>query len=84
MAKIINSEIQEVVDYLDQIKDDPDTSKKFRVKTEEIITLLTGNSEMAVEKALLALDELSSSDLSSYHRTKIWDVVSMLESTKIN
>jgi len=77
------TQIQEVIDYLSLLKEDPDTSKRFKEKAQQIIVLLSGPADMAVEKALLALEELNSLDLSSYHRTQVWDVISMLESTKV-
>ncbi|MEK6900762.1 MAG: UPF0147 family protein [Nanoarchaeota archaeon] len=76
------TQIKEVIDYLGQLQEDPDTSKRFKEKAQQIIVLLSGPADMAVEKALLALEELNSFDLSSYHRTQVWDVISMLESTK--
>ncbi len=74
-----NSQIDEIVDYLDQLKEDPDTHKKFKEKADEVIVLLTSNVDLAVEKSLLTLEELNSLDLNSYHRTQVWDVISMLE-----
>ena len=41
-------------------------------------------SELAVDKALIALAELNSIDLSSYHRTRVWDIISLLESVNTN
>ena len=78
------SRTQEVVDFLHQLKEEPDVSKRFKEKTDHIITLLDTHSELSIEKALAALEELNGSDLSSYHRTQVWDVISMLESSKTN
>ena len=80
---MVTSEVKEVISYLDQLKDDPDISKRFKEKAGLIITLLMTDSDIAVDKALFALEELNASDLSSYHRTKVWDVISMLESSKM-
>ncbi len=77
-----NTQVQEVIECLTLMKDDPDTSKRFKEKAQHIILLLSGETVMAVEKALFALDELNSLDLSPYHRTQVWDVISLLESTK--
>ena len=79
---MISPQIKEVIAYLDQLKEDPDTSKRFKEKAQQIIILLNADAELAVEKALIALEELNSLDLSSYHRTQVWDVISMLESSK--
>lgn len=75
-------EIQEIVSQLHSFKEEHDLSKKFKEKTTHIISILVSNDSLAVEKALLALEELNSSDIPSYHRTKVWDLISLLESTK--
>ena len=74
--------IQDVVELLQSLIDDEDSGKVFRERTTAIISLLNSNAELAVEKALLELEELNTLDLSSYHRTQVWDVVSLLESIK--
>jgi uncharacterized protein (UPF0147 family) len=72
----------EVLEYLEQLKEDPDATKRFREKANVVITILTNEPELAADKALLVLEELNSGDLASYHRTQVWDVISMLESSK--
>ena len=79
-----SQQLQEVIEYLNQLKEDQDSNKRFKEKTEVVLNLLSSGEEMAVEKALLALEELSSTELPSYHRTQIWDVISMLECAKTN
>ncbi|MBS3116439.1 UPF0147 family protein [Candidatus Woesearchaeota archaeon] len=76
------NKLQLAVESLTALKDEIDVSKRFKEKTEKIIALLTDDSELSIEKALLELEELNSSDLSSYHRTQVWDIVSLLESMK--
>ncbi len=73
---------QDVLLYLEELKEDSDLSRKFREKAEQIIALLTSNVDLATEKALAILEEMNSTDVSPYHRTQVWDVISMLESTK--
>ena len=77
-----NSKIQEVVSYLEDLKEESDIGKKFKEKADQVITILNSDNQLAVDKALLELEEFSSSDLQSYHRTQVWDVISMLESMK--
>ena len=79
---MVSQQVQEVIAYLDQVKGDPDANKRFKEKASEVTTLLAEGSNLAVEKALHLLGEMSSLDLSSHHRTQVWDVISMLESTK--
>ncbi len=78
------NDLREVVEHLSALKEESDVSKRFKEKTEKIIALLTGKSELAIEKALLELEELNSYEISSYHRTQVWDVIGMLESMKNN
>jgi len=75
-------QIEGVVGYLQDLKSESDTSKALREKLDRIINLLNGESELAADKALIALEELNSVDLSSYHRTRVWDIISLLESVK--
>lgn len=74
--------LQGVVAQLEELKDDADAGKRFKEKTEEIISILTTKTELAVDKALLKLEELNSSESSSYHRTQVWGVITQLESIK--
>tara|TARA_Y100000031_G_C7881834_1_gene231109 strand:- start:224 stop:469 length:246 start_codon:yes stop_codon:yes gene_type:complete len=75
-------EIHEVVEYLQSLKEESDSNKKFREKADSAISILQSGHQLAVEKALFELEELNSVDLPSYHRTQVWDVISMLESIK--
>jgi len=72
----------DALECLDELKADADTSKRLKERAESIISILKGNEAMCVEKALLQLEEMNSVDLSSYHRTKVWDIISILESAK--
>ena len=74
--------VVEVLTHLEQLKGDVDASKRFKECTEEIIGILNRESELAVEKAILRLEELDSLEMSSYCRTQIWNIIGMLESTK--
>lgn len=74
--------LQEVRGCLAELKEEHDVSKTFKEKIGKVMTLLEGESELVVEKAILALEELSSLELSSYHRTRVWDAISLLESVK--
>jgi uncharacterized protein (UPF0147 family) len=79
---MISPQIKEAIFYLEELKDDADASKKLKQKTQDVITILKNQQDLSVEKALIELEEISSSDLTSYHRTKVWDVISVLESVK--
>jgi uncharacterized protein (UPF0147 family) len=77
------SEFQEAIDFLQELQEERDFSKRCKEQTTKIITLLGSKQELCVNKALLELEELNTFEMPSYHRTQIWDVISILESTKI-
>tara|TARA_Y100000310_G_C20261943_1_gene614051 strand:- start:25 stop:261 length:237 start_codon:yes stop_codon:yes gene_type:complete len=78
----MNPEIQEVISHLEVLRDDDDASSRLKEKTKTVISILNSNQQLSVDKALLELEDMGSANLASYHRTQIWDIVSMLESTK--
>jgi uncharacterized protein (UPF0147 family) len=78
----MNERTQEVISCLEELKNESDINKKLVVKADVVISILTENSEMAIEKALIELEELNSLNLPTYHRTQVWDIVSLLESLK--
>jgi uncharacterized protein (UPF0147 family) len=76
----MSEEYQEVIEHLELFREESDLNKRFKEKADASINILTGEGELLVQKALLELEELNSSDLSSYHRTQLWDIISLLES----
>ncbi|MEK6951261.1 MAG: UPF0147 family protein [Nanoarchaeota archaeon] len=72
----------DVVAQLEQLGHDPDVSKRVREKTGNVIAVLRENSNLAIDKALLQLEEMESFEMTSYCRTQIWDIASMLESLR--
>ncbi len=67
---------------LEQLKSDPDSSKKMREKVEQVFFILQEDSELAIDKALLCLEELERPEMSSPCRMLVWDLVSKLESLR--
>lgn len=78
----MNSTIRDAIDCLKSLQQENDISKKFRERMEIIIKILNSKEELAIEKALHELEELNSLDTPSYHRTQVWDIISILESCK--
>ena len=78
----MNPEIQEVIANLEMLHDDTDVSSKLKEKAKIVISILKSGEQLAIDKALLELEDIGSSNLPSYHRTQIWDIVSMLEAAK--
>ncbi|PIN87680.1 hypothetical protein COV12_02615 [Candidatus Woesearchaeota archaeon CG10_big_fil_rev_8_21_14_0_10_32_24] len=77
-----NELIQEALECLEILNEDADASKRIKEKARKVIALLNSQQEFVLDKALMELEELTSSEISSYHRTQVWDIVSLLESAK--
>ena len=78
----MDEQIKEVLAQLEALKEEFASNKKAKEKLDAAIAILAKNADLAVEKALIELEELNSLNLPSYHRTQVWDVVSLLESLK--
>ena len=78
----MNDNLQEVIARLEELRGEFDSNKKLKEKITAVILILNQDAELTIEKALSELEELNSLNLSSYHRTQLWDVVSLLESLK--
>lgn len=78
----MNEQIQDVIARLEELKGEFNSNKKLKEKMDAVIFILTEGADLALEKALNELEELNSLNLASYHRTQVWDVVSILESLK--
>ncbi len=76
------SEVQEAISFLEDLKQESDFSKRCKEKADSVISILGSNEELKIEKALIQLEELNNSDMPSYHRTQVWDIISVLESLK--
>jgi uncharacterized protein (UPF0147 family) len=80
----MREDMREIVIQLHELKNDSETSKSLKEKIDKVISIIDANADLALEKALFALEELNSTDLPSYHRTQVWDVISLIESAKVN
>ncbi|MBI2573298.1 UPF0147 family protein [Candidatus Woesearchaeota archaeon] len=72
-------DLDKAVGNLSLIVEEGEVSKKCSDKIQKIITLLRSSDELCVEKALLELEEVANYDLSSYNRTQLWEIISVLE-----
>ena len=70
----------EAIENLCALKEETDTSKRFKEKVDKIIILLKSDGQLSTEKALSELEELNTLDISTYLRTQIWAIISLLES----
>ena len=70
----------EIISFLEEMKEESGISKLFKEKADSVIGLLQSNQSLCIEKAVAVLEDVESLEISSYHRTQVWEVVSMLES----
>lgn len=69
-----------ILEALECLKEDPMIIKRVKEKVQEIIVLLQQNSNLGTDKALRELEEISASEIPSYDRAQLWDIISQLES----
>jgi uncharacterized protein (UPF0147 family) len=77
------NEFKQLIEALENLKEDPITIKRVKEKADQMIIFLKDNKknpEFNIDKVLRELEELDSSEIPSYDRTQLWDIVSMLES----
>ncbi|HZX45426.1 MAG TPA: UPF0147 family protein [Candidatus Nanoarchaeia archaeon] len=78
-------ETNPAIDQLAELEEDTNIPKNIKVKIRAIIDILKPEEEVSIKvnKALSELDDMSNDpNLDSYTRTRMWNVVSILE--KIN
>ncbi|HLD00651.1 MAG TPA: UPF0147 family protein [Candidatus Nanoarchaeia archaeon] len=76
------SNLQEAINLLDLLIQENEVSKRFKEKAARAISILNSQEQLFLEKALLELEEMNSLEMSSYYRTQVWDIISLLESLK--
>ena len=78
----MNKQIQEIIDYLNSLMEDPVVPRNVKTKIETIIDILKEEEDIHIKtnKALHELDEIANdTNMQPFTRTQIWNVVSMLE-----
>ena len=76
------SNMDEIVEALNSLSDDPSVPKNVKSAIMRIIVILKDkvDDSIKVNKALHELDEVNNDpNLQPYTRTQIWNIVSMLE-----
>lgn len=74
--------LKPVMEALSALEEDSTVPKNIRIRIEDIINSLKEKVDLSIRinKALNELDEISNdAGLQSYIRTKIWEIVSLLE-----
>ena len=75
--------LSDILEYLDELKEDNTVSKNVREKINQILSILNEDKDISlrINKAMQNLDDISEDiSLPSYTRTQIWNIVRMLES----
>ena len=76
------SEIDAVINSLNEIQEDTTVPRNVRAKIEAVINTLKEDTALPIKvnKALNGLDELANDiNLQAYTRTQIWNIMSVLE-----
>lgn len=82
MNVLDNTNVGQVLEALSEIMEDSTVPRNVKVRVQQSIGILNENTEVSIKvnKVLNELDEVADDiNMQSYVRTKIWNVVSMLE-----
>lgn len=77
--------VTEVVELLDEVREDSNTTKNLREKLTRVVNVLKadGDVSLKINKASQELDEIASnSDLDSFTRTQLLGIVGALETVE--
>ena len=76
------SQFIDIIEIPRTLQDDVTVSKNIRLRVQETVTILESSEESSIKinKALNELEDLADdSNMQSYIRTQLWNVVSSLE-----
>ncbi len=82
----MDEQLQEIVQVLEELKEDVATPKSVKAKIQRALDELKNNKErnIAIHKALNELDELADNTaMEGFTRSQIFSIVSLLESLSI-
>ena len=72
--------IHEATELIEMIREDPDCSKRLKENLKDISQNLLGEEDLKIQKAIHAIEELELQGISSYIRSQLWELISLLES----
>lgn len=78
-------EIDDVMFVLNELREDNTVPKNVRLKIEDAVSILSMDTEAEIKasRVLSKLEEIAEDvNLQPYTRTRIWDVISLLEKIK--
>ena len=73
-------DLNEAEELIEMICEDSDCSKRLKEHLMNVKKILEGNEELKVQKAIHCLEELDLQGISTYMRSQMWDLISLLES----
>jgi uncharacterized protein (UPF0147 family) len=79
----MNNDLDLILHNLEELGQDTAVPKNVKIKLKEIISILQGESEesIKIDKVMHIFESFSDdSNIDSFTRTQLWNVVSMLES----
>jgi len=74
--------VQNIVEYLDEMKNDSTVPRNVKSKMDEVILILNDELDlsMRIDKAVHIFDKLNDDvNIDSFTRTQLWNVVSLIE-----
>lgn len=79
----MNEDIEPIIESMEEFITDNSVPKNVKLKIQAIIDELKSEADISIKinKALTSLEEISDdSNLQSFNRTQIWNLISLLES----
>lgn len=80
--KMTHDSTMEIIEFLAEFQEDSTVPKNVKAKIQKVAKILEGTDDISikVDRALLELDDIQNdTNIQSYVRTQIWNIVSMLE-----
>lgn len=75
--------LENIIEYLEEMKGDSTVPKNVKIKMEEVITILSKDSDLSIkkDKAVHIFEELDEDvNIDSFTRTQLWNIISLIES----
>ncbi|MBT4446149.1 hypothetical protein HOA92_06890 [archaeon] len=76
----MQEDLHEAGELIEMICEDSDCSKRLKEHLMEVKKILEGEEELKVQKAIHSVEELDLQGISTYLRSQMWDLISLLES----
>ncbi len=76
----MQEDVHEATEMIEMICEDPDCSKRLKENLSNISKDLLGEEDLKIQKAIHSLEELDLQGISTYIRSQLWELISLLES----